>query len=68
MTKKNYQLKGNDNKRLTSSKPTDNEGTAAWANEKAKQSPSEVSIPSIENVIDAKKWVDNGSKLWKNSL
>jgi len=63
MNKKNYQLQGKDNKRLTSSKPTDNEGTAAWANEETKLKPSEVSIPSIENVIDAKKWVDNGSKL-----
>lgn len=63
MNTKNKQLKGNDNKRLSSSKPTDNEGTAAWANEKSKQKPSEVSIPSIENVIEAKNWVDNGSKL-----
>jgi len=63
MSKKNDRLGGNGNSRLTSSKPTDNEGTAAWANEKSKQKPSEVSIPSLENVIDAKKWVDNGSKL-----
>jgi len=63
MTKKNNQLQGNDNKRLTSSKPTDNEGTAAWANEKGKMKPSEVSIPSVDNVIESKNWVDNGSKL-----
>jgi hypothetical protein len=63
MTKKNNQLQGNSNTRLTSSKPTDNEGTAAWANEKDKMKPSDVSIPSMENVIEAKDWVDNGSKL-----
>lgn len=63
MNKKNYQLQGNKNKRVSSSKPVDNEGTAAWANEKTKQKNSEVSIPSLENVINAKEWVDNGSKL-----
>ncbi len=63
MDNKNYQLQGNKNKRLTCSKPTDNEGTAAWANEETKQKHSEVSIPSIENVLSAKEWVDNGSKL-----
>ena len=63
MHKKNNQLQGKDNKRISSSKPTDNEGTAAWANEKHKQEPSNVSIPSNEMVIEAKNWVDNGSKL-----
>jgi hypothetical protein len=59
----NNQLDGHNNKRLTSSKPVDNEGTAAWANEKNKQKNSNVSIPSVDNVINAKEWVDNGSKL-----
>ena len=63
MNKKNYQLEGKDNKRVNDYKPTDNEGTAAWANEKTKQKNSEVSIPSLDNVINAKEWVDNGSKL-----
>lgn len=63
MNKKDKRLEGNNNKRLTSSKPTDNEGIAAWANEKNKQKNSDVSIPSLENVINAKEWVDNGSKL-----
>jgi len=63
MKKDNNQLQGKDNKRQTSSRPTDNEGTAAWANEETKQKNTAVSIPSIDNVIDAKKWVDNGSKL-----
>ncbi len=63
MAQKNNQLNGSNNKRLSSSKPTDNEGTAAWANEKSRHKNSNVSIPSIDNVINAKEWVDNGSKL-----
>lgn len=63
MTHKNESLQGKNNRRLDAYKPTDNEGTAAWANEKSKLKNSKVSIPSLENVIDAKKWVDNGSKL-----
>ncbi len=63
MNKKTNKLEGNKNERMSSSNPTDNEGTAAWANEKSKLKPSDVSMPSLENVIDAKKWVDNGSKL-----
>lgn len=63
MDKKYNQLEGKNNIRLTSSKPTNNEGTAAWANEKSRQKKSDVSIPSLENVINAKEWVDNGSKL-----
>ena len=63
MNKKHNQLDGKNNERLTTSKPTDNEGTAAWANEKSKQKNSDVSIPSVDNVINAKEWVDNGSKL-----
>jgi hypothetical protein len=63
MNKRIDQLQGKDNNRLTTSKPTDNEGTAAWANEETIQKNSMVSIPSLDNVIDAKKWVDNGSKL-----
>ncbi len=63
MDNKHNKLKGKNNERLTSSKPTDNEGTAAWANEKCKQKNSDVSIPSLDNVIKAKEWVDDGSKL-----
>lgn len=63
MTEKNNQLQGKNNKRLSCCNPTDNEGTAAWANEEKKLKHSEVSIPSMENVLSAKEWVDNGSKL-----
>jgi len=63
MNKKNNQLGGIDNRRLTAFRPTDNEGTAAWANEETKQKHTDVSIPKIEGVIEAKEWVDDGSKL-----
>lgn len=63
MNKNNNQLRGKDNMRQTSSTPTDNEGTAAWANEETKLKNSEVSVPSTDCVDEAKRWVDNGSKL-----
>ena len=37
--------------------------TAAWAESYKIIPDSNVTIPSVENVIDAKDWVDNGSKL-----
>lgn len=51
------------NKRLESTQPTNNEGTAAWANEETKLEVCNVSIPSEDDVERAKNWVDNGSKL-----
>ncbi len=51
------------NKRLDTVKPTNNEGTAAWQDAEAKNKIDNVSKPSIERVVDAKDWVDNGSKL-----
>lgn len=51
------------NKRLESTQPTNNEGTAAWANEEVKLEVCNVSIPSEDDVERAKNWVDNGSKL-----
>lgn len=64
MLKKNQEkLCGLDNKRLDQSDPTNNEGTAAWANVAKLQKQSNVSIPSDENVKNAKEWVDNGSRL-----
>ncbi len=61
--KKSNQLEGNDNKRLRAYKPTNNEGTAAYANIEKQFKHSKVSVPSLDNVIEAKDWVDNGSKL-----
>lgn len=37
--------------------------TAAWSESYKVIPESNVTIPSIENVIDAKEWVDDGSKL-----
>lgn len=63
MNKKDAQLNGHDNKRLTAFRPTDSEETAAWANENTRQKHSGVVIPKPEGVSDSKNWVDNGSKL-----
>lgn len=56
-------LQGNNNQRLSTAKPTNNEGTAAWQDAETKYKVDNVNKPSIERVIDAKDWVDNGSKL-----
>ncbi len=56
-------LKGNNNKRLHTVKATNCECTAAWQNCADKYEEDNVNKPSIENVVDAKEWVDNGSKL-----
>ncbi len=63
MGKKDAQLDGHDNRRLTAYRPTDNEGTAAWTKEKTKQKFTDVIIPDEEGVSEAKNWVDNGSRL-----
>lgn len=62
VNKKNI-FKSNDNKRIEKSKPTSNEGTAAWQNSEANFKIDNVNKPSIESVVDAKDWVDNGSRL-----
>lgn len=61
--KKIDNLQGRDNKRLKAKDPTNSEGTAAWQNSEQNYKVDMVNKPSIENVIDAKDWVDNGSKL-----
>lgn len=61
--KKIDNFKGRDNKRLKAKAPTNNEGTAAWQNAEESYKVDMVNKPSIESVIDAKDWVDNGSKL-----
>lgn len=64
MDKKNTPLSGQNNRRLSAYRPTDNEGTAAWTNEATKQKHTNVVIPKTdEGVSEAKKWVDNGSRL-----
>lgn len=50
------------NIRLEKSDPTNNEGTAAWANAEKLQDRTNVTIPSDYSVRKAKNWVDNGSQ------
>ncbi len=56
-------LQGKNNNRINTVIPTNKEGTAAWQSSESKDKLDQVSKPSIEGVIDAKDWVDNGSKL-----
>ena len=56
-------LQGKNNKRMNTVNPTNNEGTAAWQNGEANYQVDNVNKPSLERVIDAKEWVDDGSKL-----
>ncbi|NLK74099.1 MAG: DUF3787 domain-containing protein [Clostridiales bacterium] len=62
MSKKDN-LHNRDNKRLNNCDPTNNEGTAAWQNPGELYNVDMVNKPSIDNVVEAKDWVDNGSKL-----
>jgi len=56
-------IRGRNNKRLFSDKATNSECTAAWQNCNDHDPEDNVAKPSLENVIDAKEWVDNGSRL-----
>jgi hypothetical protein len=56
-------FEGKDNKRLNTVNPTNSEGTAAWSNSEDLYKVDMVNKPSLDHVIDAKDWVDNGSKL-----
>ncbi len=56
-------LNGEKNKRLKSHTPINNEYTAALADANKLKNNTNVSIPSLNNVEEAKNWVDNGSKL-----
>lgn len=62
-TKKKDNFQRKNNKRLDSINPTNNEGTAAWQNSESNYKVDQVNKPSEERVIDAKDWVDNGSRL-----
>lgn len=56
-------LNGKINQRLHTAKPTNSEGTAAWQNSETNYKVDQVNNPSLDCVIDAKDWVDNGSQL-----
>lgn len=58
-----YNFKNKDKKGLGKIQPTNKEGTAAWQNFEGYYKVDQVGKPSEEDVIDAKEWVDNGSKL-----
>lgn len=61
--KKEESLQGRNNKRLETTKATNCECTAAWQNKDKEYKVDEVNKPSLDNVVEAKEWVDNGSKL-----
>jgi hypothetical protein len=63
MLRHDDKLQGRNNERLNTAKPTNCECTAAWQNSETHYKVDQVSKPSPECVIDAKDWVDNGSKL-----
>lgn len=61
--KSNDNMQGRDNKRLRTHNPTNSEHTAAWQDAEGNYKVDMVNKPSMEGVIDAKEWVDNGSQL-----
>ena len=63
MNKKVKQLSGKNNKRLKTYRPTNNQINSAWSDINSLTKDANVSIPSFQNVQDAKDWVDNGSQL-----
>lgn len=56
-------LSGFNNKKLEKAQPTNQEGTAAWANIEKCPEDTKINIPSEYEIEKAKNWVDNGSKL-----
>lgn len=62
-SKKAQPLSGKDNRKLKNQTPTNNAHSAAWADIDSLAPESKVSTPSFDSVLEAKDWVDNGSKL-----
>ena len=62
-SQKEQVLNGSNNKRLNNTDALNNEATAAWAGVEEVMPESQVGIPSETNVVDAKDWVDDESKL-----
>lgn len=56
-------LSGADNKRLNNLDVLNSPEDAAYTNEAEMQKHTHVPIPSEADVINAKEWVDNGSRL-----
>ena len=59
----NNGLQGRNNKRIDKCEPTNCENTAAWQDCDEHYKVDLVNKPSLDKIIDAKDWVDNGSKL-----
>ena len=62
-SKKAQPLSGKDNRRLKLKTPVAQNSAAAWAEIDKLRPHSNTPVPSLENVIEAKDWVDNGSRL-----
>lgn len=56
-------LTGAGNKRLNNTDAVHSENTAAWTDTEKVIGEAKVSVPSSTNTINAKEWVDDGSKL-----
>ena len=56
-------LNGSDNKRLYSTDSLNSTITAPLNNHGAKVQETHRTIPNVQNVLYAKEWVDDGSKL-----
>lgn len=63
ISNKDNVLTGVGNKRLNNIDAVHSENTAAWTDEEKVVGEGKVSAPSNINIINAKEWVDNGSKL-----
>lgn len=63
ISNKTESLQGRNNKRLKATDATNCESTAAWQNKEKEYKVDRVSKPSDDDVVEAKDWVDNGSKL-----
>lgn len=60
---KSRALDGKHNKRIDKVDELENEGTAAWTETDKTAPRTNVSIPSQDAVLQAKDWVDDGSRL-----
>lgn len=62
-SKKQRVLKGVNQKIMKKNSEVGTESTAAWADVDKLRDETNVSVPSLKSVEDAKDWVDNGSRL-----
>ena len=60
---KNTALTGTNNKRLNNMDLRNNQSTAPIADTKMVTKDAKLTLPAKEDVIHAKEWVDNGSRL-----